>query len=95
MTFFNIVVPFYNVEKWISRCVKTIRAQDYSHFKVVLVDDCSTDNTNNVAKEEIKNDDNFHLIRKNENGGALSSICKGIEFLNPSPSDRDWETTLK
>ena len=45
MIFFNIVIPLYNAEKWLSRCLKTVKAQDYDNYRVVVVNDCSTDNS--------------------------------------------------
>ena len=55
MTFFNIIVPFYNAEKWIQKCLRSIRLQDYSNYKVVVVNDCSTDSSVEVIQKEIKN----------------------------------------
>ena len=87
MTFFNIIVPFYNVESWIDKCLKTIKAQDYEDYRVVLIDDCSTDNTATVIKREIEGNDKFKLIQTEENGGALNSTCIGIESSPLSSED--------
>ena len=87
MTFFNIVVPFYNVDKWISNCIKSIKAQDYKDFRVVLVNDCSTDNTVATINNIISEDDRFELVHTKKNGGALNSTCIGIEHLKPRDED--------
>jgi len=86
-TSFNIVVPFYNVEKWITRCIRSIRAQNYQNYKVVLVNDESDDNTIDVIKKEIKNDDRFSLIHTEQRGGALNSTVRGIDYLKPADED--------
>ena len=87
MTFFNIVVPLYNAEEWISRCLKTIRAQDYKNYRVVIVNDCSTDNSSSAIKREIEGNDKFSLITTEKNGGALNSTFAGIEHLKPDDED--------
>lgn len=87
MTFFNIIVPLYNAEKWIQKCLRSIRFQDYSNYKVVIVNDCSTDNSVNVIQNEIKGLDNFHLITTPENGGALNSVITGVEYACPNDED--------
>ena len=87
MTFFNIVVPFYNVDKWIGTCIKSIKAQEYKDFRVVLVNDCSTDNTISTINDIIGKDDRFELIHTEKNGGALNSTCLGISHLSPKDED--------
>ena len=87
MTFFNIVVPFYNVDKWIGTCIKSIKAQEYKDFRVVLINDCSTDNTISTINDIISKDDRFELIHTEKNGGALNSTCLGISHLSPKDED--------
>ena len=50
---FKIIVPVYNAEKWISKNIESIQAQDYTNYKVIIVDDCSTDDTYDIAFELI------------------------------------------
>ena len=84
MTFFNIIIPLYNAEKWISRCLKTVKAQDYENYRVAIVNDCSTDDSASIIEREIKGNDRFSLITTEENGGALNSTFVGIEHLQPN-----------
>lgn len=42
---FIVIVPVYNAEKWIGKCIESILVQDYNDFNLLVVDDCSTDNT--------------------------------------------------
>ena len=85
--FFNIVVPFYNVEGWIARNIRSIKAQEYQNYRVVLVNDMSTDDTIKVIKNEVRDSDKFSLIHTGQNGGALNSTKVGIDFLKPKDED--------
>ena len=71
---FKIVVPFYNVEKWIKICIRSIKAQDYKDFQCILLDDMSTDNTANIVREEIGNDPRFTFVEVQEKAFALKNI---------------------
>lgn len=84
---FNIIVPLYNAESWIARNIKTIRAQKYDNYRVVVVNDASTDNSKEKIEEAIKNLDNFSLINKEENGGALNSVNTGIDSFDLENDD--------
>ena len=50
---FSIIIPAYNVEKYIEKCIKSILEQDYTNYEIIVVDDCSTDNTVNILKRYI------------------------------------------
>ena len=84
---FKIIVPFYNVEKWIKVCVRSIKAQDHKDFQCILLDDMSTDNTAKIVREEIGNDPRFTFVDVQEKAYALKNIYDGIELSNPSPED--------
>ena len=48
---FKIIVPFYNVEDWIKICIRSIKAQSYTNFQCILIDDLSDDNTEEIVKK--------------------------------------------
>ena len=50
---FKIFIPFYNVEDWIIRTVRSVKGQDYKNFECILVDDMSTDNSIQILEKEI------------------------------------------
>jgi glycosyltransferase involved in cell wall biosynthesis len=83
----DVIVPVYNAEKYIERCIKSIAAQDYPYYTVWVIDDCSTDNTYEVANKAIQTYENTEidfLLRKNEeNKGA---VCNQIETMLESVS---------
>ena len=87
----KIVVPFYNAEKWIERCINSIYCQDYKEFKCIIVNDASTDNSKVIVENmiHIKNDSRFLLINNKENVGALKNIYKSFKniFLNENDED--------
>lgn len=72
---FIFVVPFYNCQKWIEKCVNSIRRQNYTNFKCYLIDDISTDNSSAKIKEMIKDDQRFKLIQNKQKKYALGNIA--------------------
>ena len=75
----SIIVPVYNVEKHIERCLNSILDQLYYNMEVILVDDGSTDNSGKICDEYSSVDSRFKVIHK-ENGGLVSSRNYGLEF---------------
>ncbi len=79
----SVLVPMYNVERYIERTVRSILRQTYRNFHLVLLDDGSTDGTYNVAARLAASDERIHLFRKeNEKNisktrNALLSFAKG------------------
>ena len=57
-----IMTTLYNAEKYISRCIESVKTQSFKNFKMVITNDLSTDNSSNIVKELIKDDDRFMLI---------------------------------
>lgn len=99
---FKIIVPFYNVEEWIGKCVKSIQLQSCKNFKCILVDDISTDNSVEVINKLIKDDNRFTLIKNTEKKFALKNIYEAIEISGTDPEDiivtldgDDWFATKK
>ena len=68
---FKLITPVYNAEKWIGKCIQSVKDQTYSNFTQIIVDDCSTDETITVAKEAIGEDPRFVIIEKEEKTGTL------------------------
>ena len=84
---FKIIVPFYNVEEWIGKCVKSIQLQKNKNFKCFLIDDISTDNSANVIENLISQDDRFVLIKNKEKKFALKNIFDAISDSGSDPED--------
>jgi len=81
-----IISPFYNCEKYIENCILSTACQDYDNYVHYLIDDCSTDNTFNVAFETIGKLESeirqkFVLKKNIENKGALRNHVELLETL--------------
>lgn len=74
----SVVVPVYNVEKYIERCVKSILNQSYKNIEIVLVDDGSTDKSSRIIDNIAKNEDNVVVVHK-KNSGVSSARNVGID----------------
>ena len=70
----KIVSCFWNVEDYVEKCIKSVLNQNYTDFKMYLIDDVSTDNTKTIIKELIKNDNRFVLIENTEKKFKLKNL---------------------
>lgn len=73
----SILVPVYNVEKYLRRCLDSIVAQTYKALEVILVNDGSLDESGNICDEYAQKYKNIKVIHK-DNGGLASARCAGI-----------------
>ena len=73
----SIIVPVYNVENYIERCVNSIVVQSYSNIEIILVDDGATDNSGKICNELKGKDNRIKVIHK-ENGGLSSARLAGF-----------------
>lgn len=70
---FKIIIPTYNSEKWINKCIDSVLNQTYKDFTLVIVDDCSTDNTKKICRDYQRKDKRIvyiELEEKRYNGGT-------------------------
>ena len=85
---FIIIIPAYNVGSWITLSLELIKLQSYDNFECVIIDDNSTDDTNEKIQSSIKNDDRFHLLTNTENiGSSLANFIKGFDYMSPDDED--------
>lgn len=80
MDMVSIVVPIYNVENYLTRCLDSILAQDYINYEVLMVNDGSTDNSGRLA-QKYTSDSRFKLINQ-KNAGVSVARNTGIEHAN-------------
>lgn len=76
--YFSIIVPVYNVEKYLPQCIKSIVQQTYENFEVILVDDGSKDKSGELCEQFAMNDERIKVIHK-KNGGLSSARNTGIK----------------
>lgn len=74
---FSIIIPVYNSEKYIIRCIGSVKSQTLTDFECILVDDGSTDNSKAVISDSISNDPRFSLYSK-PNAGVSSARNFGL-----------------
>ena len=74
----SVIVPVFNVEKYLKRCVDSILIQTYRNIEILLIDDGSTDYSSNLADEYLKKDERIRVFHK-KNMGLSSARNKGIE----------------
>ena len=73
----SVIVPIYNVERYIYKCVKSLMLQDYSNIEIILVDDGSPDNSGRIIDELSREDKRITVIHKT-NGGVSSARNAGL-----------------
>ena len=79
----SVVVPIYNVEQYLEKCVKSIQNQTLSNIEIILVDDGSTDESGVIAENLALNDERIRVYHK-ENGGLSSARNYGIDRATAS-----------
>lgn len=75
---FSIIVPIYNVEKYLRHCLDSIRSQTYPNFELILVNDGSTDSCGEICEEYQAKDERIQIINQ-ENRGLLAARRIGIK----------------
>ena len=74
----SIIVPVYNVEQYLPRCINSILNQSFADFELLLIDDGSKDKSGAICDEYADNDDRIRVFHK-ENGGVSSARNIGLE----------------
>lgn len=74
----SVVIPIFNVEKYLEKCVNSLVNQIYKNLEIILVDDGSTDNSGNIANELSKSDNRIKVYHK-KNGGLSDARNFGIK----------------
>ena len=74
----SVIVPVYNVEQYLERCVDSIINQTYKNLEIILVNDGSTDNSGQLCDELARKDDRIRVVHK-KNGGLSDARNVGID----------------
>lgn len=80
MALVSIVVPAYNVEKYIFRCLSSIAAQDFDNIEVLVVDDFSADATGHIVREFVAMDNRFRYVALDSNKGVMEARATGVRL---------------
>jgi glycosyltransferase involved in cell wall biosynthesis len=89
-----IIVPVYNVEKYLEKCLESIVSQTFMEFECILVDDCSPDNSLEICDNYAQKDGRIKVIHKKRNEGSSQARATGFdksvgEYILYVDSD-DW-----
>ena len=76
----SVIIPVYNVEKYIHRCVSSIIGQSYVNLEIILVDDCSSDGCPAICDDLAADDDRIKVIHQTTNQGLSVSRNTGVEL---------------
>ena len=77
----SVIVPVYNVEKYLNRCVQSIVDQTYKNLEIILVDDGSPDHCPEICDEWVEKDNRIKVIHK-KNGGLSSARNAAIDIIS-------------
>jgi len=89
----SVIIPVYNAEKYLSKCIESIINQTYKNIEIILINDGSTDNSSNICDAYISKDNRIKVIHK-QNEGVSTARNLGIEeakgeYISFVDSD-DW-----
>lgn len=77
----SIIIPIYNSEKYLIRCIKSIQAQTYADWELILINDGSIDKSGEICELYVKQDSRIHCFHQ-KNTGASIARRNGIEHSN-------------
>ena len=93
---FSVVIPLYNKEKYVAQTLKSVVGQTYQNFEIIVVNDCSTDNSLGVV--QAIDDSRIKIIEHSENKGVSKSRNTGIKtathhYIAFLDADDQWDST--
>lgn len=94
----SIIMPAYNCEHFIEESIRSVLAQTYTKWELLIVDDCSTDNTWTILQAQAAKDNRIRIFRQPQNAGSGKARNKGIEeakgrYIAFLDSDDWWYST--
>ena len=85
----SIIMPAYNAEKYIEEAIRSVMTQTYKEWELIVINDCSADNTEQVVLKIAAEDERIRYLKNNVNLGVSESRNKGIKC-----SRNDWVAFL-
>lgn len=103
----SVIIPVYNVEKYLEKCIRSVVEQTYINLEIILVDDGSTDQSGSICDKWLEKDERIRVIHK-VNGGlsdarnaglnAASGVYIGFvdsdDYIHPEMYQRLYENRL-
>ena len=78
----SVVTPFYNTAQWLGACIESVLAQDFADFEYLLVNNCSTDGSAEIAREYAKRDDRIRVIDQPEFLSQSRNFNSALRAIN-------------
>ena len=78
----SVITPTYNCAKFIRETIESVQKQTYQQWEMIIVDDCSTDNTKEIVDKYIKEDSRIKYFCLENNSGAAVARTKAMELAN-------------
>ena len=90
----SVIIPIYNVEDYLPKCLESVINQTYKNLEIICVDDCSPDNSSQILKEYENKDKRIKIVNRKQNGGLSAARNSGMdvatgEYIYFLDSD-DW-----
>ncbi|MBE6638187.1 MAG: glycosyltransferase family 2 protein [Ruminococcaceae bacterium] len=93
----SIIMPAYNAERYIEEAIRSVIDQTYTHWELLIIDDCSDDNTYAIAMEYAGKDSRISVYKNDKNMGVAATRNRGFDLCSGDyvallDSDDVWET---
>ena len=82
----SVVTPFHNTAQFLAQCIESVLAQSYHHFEYILVDNCSTDGSGEIAETFARRDPRVRLIRRSQLLPQVENYNRALEEISESSS---------
>lgn len=80
-TLVSVIIPIYNVEQYLAKCLDSVINQTYKDLEIICVNDCSPDNSAKILEEYSKKDNRIKIINREQNGGLSAARNSGMEIM--------------
>lgn len=77
----SVIIPVYNVEKYLPQCIDSVRNQTYKNLEIILINDGSSDKSGEICEKYSKTDSRIYVIHK-ENGGLSDARNAGLDYAS-------------
>ncbi|PCM57491.1 hypothetical protein CP502_03095, partial [Campylobacter sp. BCW_8712] len=81
MSKISIILPVFNVEKYITKALESCINQTFKNIEIIVVDDCGNDNSINIVKEYSKKDKRIKIVHNEKNLGLLRARYEGVKVV--------------
>lgn len=76
----SVLIPAFNVSRYIEEAVESIRVQTYKNIEIIIIDDCSSDNTFNICEKLSKQDSRIKISKNDVNSGIAITLNKALDL---------------